>query len=319
MWILSVDVKIRTLLQGRGLISMGMMIGTSNSDVTRIEFRNRDGSYAGTLTVSRPKKQTTSKTRSISMPAKKKYKKLNYNFKRLSNQILQTKTSINAKQLTTKTKFQIADLRMKLISGDYNYTEIHNALTHAEKIARVAKKRLKNLQEEESIEKTGRSGFTDAEEMREQDDEQEEILDTTGMSEEEMKRLMQELQEEMERIEDELEEAMKSAENLMEEFTQAGSQQMDPHDLDLLKKKHRAEEIRDIMKADMEYLKAIFDKLAREKESGSGGVEGNSDNSSDSSGNISGVSLELGGMEIPVDAVTEAPVEVAGANVDVTA
>lgn len=297
---------------------MSMMVGTNNSDVTRIELRNRDGSYAGTLTVSKPRKPTPSKTRSISMPPKKKYKKLNYNFKRLSNQIMQTKTSINAKQLTTKTKFQIADLRMKLISGDYNYTEIHNALTHAEKIARVAKKRLKNLQEEESIEKTGRTGFTEPEEMREQDDEQEEILDTTGMSKEEMERLMQELQEEMERIESELEEAMKSAENLMEEFTHAGNKQMEPHDLELLKKKHRAEEIRDIMKADMEYLKAIFDKLAREKESGISS-EGGSDNSSDSSGSISGVSLELGGIEIPVDAVMETPAEVAGANVDVTA
>lgn len=299
---------------------MSMMIGTRSSDVTRIELRNRDGSYAGTLTVSKPRKQTTSKSSSISMSAKKKYKKLNYNFKRLSNQILQTKTSINAKQLTTKTKFQIADLRMKLISGDYNYIEIHNALTHAEKIARVAKKRLKNLQEEENIEKTGRKGMTDPEEMKEKDDEKEQILDTTGMTEEEMQRLMQELQEEMEKIEDELEQAMKSAENLMEEFTQAGSQEMDPHDLELLKKKHRAEEIRDIMKADLEYLKAVFDKLAKDKQSGSSGVENSSDSSSNNSGagNASGVSLELGGVDIPVEAA-EAPIEVAGTNVDVTA
>ncbi|MDE6389187.1 MAG: DUF4175 domain-containing protein [Lachnospiraceae bacterium] len=299
---------------------MSMMIGTRNSDVTRIELRNRDGSYAGTMTVSKPRKKTTSKSNSVSMSAKKKYKKLNYNFRRLSNQILQTKTSINAKQLTTKSKFQIADLRMKLISGDYNYIEIHNALTHAEKIARVAKKRLKNLQEEENIEKTGRKGMTDPEEMKEKDDEKTEILDTSGMTEEEMQRLMQELQEEMERIKDELEEAMKSAENLMEEFTQASSQEMDPHDLELLKKKHRAEEIRDIMKADLEYLKAVFDKLAKDKQSGSGGVDNSSDSSSDGSGsgNASGVSLELGGVDIPVE-TAEAPIEVAGTNVDVTA
>lgn len=296
---------------------MGMMVGTQNSDVIRIEMRNKDGSYAGTMTISKPRKSTTSKTRSVSMAGKKKYKKLNYNFKRLSNQIMRTKTSINAKQLTTKTKFQIADLRMKLISGDYNYTEIHNALTHAEKIARVAKKRLKNLQEEESIEKTGRKGLTDPEEMKAQKEEQEEILDTTGMTEEEMKKLMQELQEEMEKIEDELEEAMKETENLMEEFVNAGNREMEPRDLELLKKKHRAEELRDIMKADMEYLKAVFDKLAKDKADGPSGIGDGSNDSSDSSGNVSGVSLELGGVDIPVDAVS-APVEVAGANVDVT-
>lgn len=297
---------------------MGMMVGTQNSDVIRIEMRNRDGSYAGTMTISKPKKKTSkTNTRSVSMSGKKKYKKLNYNFKRLSNQIMRTKTSINAKQLTTKTKFQIADLRMKLISGDYNYTEIHNALTHAEKIARVAKKRLKNLQEEENIEKTGRKGLTDPEEMKEQQEEKEEILDTTGMTEEEMKKLMEELQEEMERIEDELEEAMKETENLMEEFTSAANQEMDPNDLELLKKKHRAEELRDIMKADMEYLKALFDKLAKDKAEGSSGLGDSSNDSSDSSGNVSGVSLELGGVDIPIDTV-DAPVEVAGANVDVT-
>lgn len=295
-----------------------MMVGSSNSDVVRIEMRNRDGSYAGTMTISKPKKQSksTSGTRSVSMAGKKKYKKLNYNFKRLSNQIMRTKTSINAKQVTTKTKFQIADLRMKLISGDYNYVEIHNALTHAEKIARVAKKRLKHLEEEENIEKTGRKGLTDPEETKEQDEDKEEIIDTTGMSQEEMKELVKELQEEMERIEEELEQAMKETENLMEEYVRGGDQQMEPRDLELLKKKHRSEELRDIMKADMEYLKALFDKLAKDKQAAASGAGNDANDSSDSSSaNASGVSLELGGVDIPVDAV-DAPVEVAGANVD---
>lgn len=294
---------------------MGMMVGGRNTNVTRIELRNKDGSYMGTMTVStgRPKPSTskTSKTNG------KKIKKLHYNFKRLSNQIMRTKTPINAKQVVTKTKFQIADLRMKIISGDYDYIEIHSALSHAEKIARVAKKRLKHLQEEESIEKTGRKGLTDPEEF-ENDKEEEEILDTTGLSEEEMKRLMQELQEEMERIEEELEEAMNS-QDLMEEFVSGASQEMDPGDLELLKKKHRSEELRDIMKADMEYLKALFDKYAKEKQSGSSGIGGSSnDSSSNAANNPAAVSLELGGVDIPVENM-EAPVDVAGANMDVMA
>lgn len=291
------------------------MTVTNNSDVTKIEFRNRDGSYVGTLTVSNPSRKT-SKSKSVKKP-KKKYKKLQYNFKRLSNQIMKAKTSINAKQLSTKTKFQIADLRMKLISGDYNYTEVHNALVHAEKIARVAKKRMKHLQEEENIEKTGRSGMTDPEEMKKDKDSEEEILDTSAMSQEEMKKLMQELQEEMERIEKEMEETMKST-DLMEQFIEGSKNQMDPKDLEMLKKKHRADELRDIMKADMEYLKALFDKLSKEKEEGPGGIGDGSDDSSDSMSNLTGVMLELNGAEVPVEAAP-APVEVAGANVDVMA
>lgn len=302
---------------------MGLMIGTisgNNNDYMKIDLYNRDGSYAGSLSVATSKTRT-SKSKSTSKTGKKKTKKLQYNFKRLSNQIMRAKTSVNAKQIVTKTKFQIADLKMKLISGDYSYEEVHSALLHAEKIARVAKKRMKNLEEEEYIEKTGRNDKMDLEEMQEsQKNQEEEILDTTGMSQEEMEQLAQELQQEMEKIEAELEKSIESFENLMEEFIQGSNQQMDPEDLEELKKKHRAEELRDIMKADMEYLKALFNRLAKEKESAANGSYGSSDSSSDSSGgiNISGVSLEIGGIDVPVDAAAAAaPVEVAGASVDV--
>lgn len=297
---------------------MSMTVGSNNSDVIKIDMYNRDGSYAGTMTVSKPRRRTAEKTKSVSMAKKKK--KLQYNFKRLSNQIMRTKTSINAKQLTTKTKFQIADLRMKLISGDYDYVEIHNALTHAEKIARVAKKLLKHLQEEENLEKSGGKGLTDPEEMQTEKDEEDEIIDTTGMTQEELKQLVEELQEELEKIEEDLEEAMDDTQNLMEEFVQGSNQQMDPNDLEQLKKKHRADEMRDIMKADMEYLRALFDKFAKEKESGVNGFGDNSSDSdsSDSSGSVSGVTLQIGGIDIPVEGV-EAPLEIAGATVDVMA
>ena len=299
---------------------MGLTVGKitgNNNGYVKIDLYNKDGSYAGTMAVSTSRK--TSKSKSTSKSTKKKYKKLQYNFKRLSNQIMRAKTSVNAKQIVTKTKFQITDLKMKLISGDYSYEEIHNALVHAEKIARVAKKRMKNLEEEEYIKKTGRRGKPDPEELREKQDKQEEFIDTTGMSQEEMEKLAQELQEEMERIEAELDEVIKKSERLMDEFVQGSKTQMDPQDLEQLKKKHRAEELRDIMKADMEYLKALFNKLAREKESAGSSSSGSSDNSSDSGGiNISGISLEIGGVDIPVETSVQAPVEVAGTSVDVT-
>lgn len=304
------------MVNGMGL-TVGKITGGRDGYI-RIELYNRDGSSAGTMTVSTSKTRA-SKSKKTSKTSQKKNKKLQYNFKRLSNQILRTKTSANAKQIVTKAKFQIADLRMKLISGDYDYSEIHNALVHAEKIARVAKKRMKNLEEEEYIEKTGRNDKIDIEEMQEKQEKQdEEILDTTGMTQEEMEQLVQQLQEEMEKIEEELEEAMKDTENLMEEFVQGSKMQMDPADLEQLKKKHRSEEMRDIMKADMEYLKALFNKLAKEKEAAGSSSSNTSNNSDNSYGNISGISLEIGGVDIPVEMAAQAPVEVAGANVDVT-
>ena len=170
---------------GSGLC-IGSVSRVRNSNVTKIELKNKDGSSAGTLTIHHAK-------------AKKKPKRLNYSFKRLSNQIMRSKSSMNAKQLTTKTKFQIVDLRLKLASGDYNYTEIHNALKHAERIARVAKKKMKHLQEEEFYEKTG-GKLTAQEEMQELEEKSEgfDQIDTSGMSQEEMERLMKQIQEEME-------------------------------------------------------------------------------------------------------------------------
>lgn len=287
------------------MVGMGLSIGSvshTKNNTTRIELKNRDGSSAGTLTIHRA-------------TVKKKPKKLRYNFKRLSNQIMQSKTSMNAKQLTSRSKFQIADLRLKLSSGDYDYTEVHNALKHAEKIARIAKKKMKHLQEEEFYEKAGAAAA--AEEEQEELEESSEglnTIDTSGMSQEEMERLMKEIQEEMQKIEEELEEAM-SSKDYLSEFMQGGGGKMNPEDLEELKKKHRTEEMKDIMEADLEYLKAFFNKLSKEKEESS---SGSSNTASDSAGNITGVSLELGGMEIPVDAV-EAPAPVEGGNVDVTA
>lgn len=270
---------------GMGL-SIGTVSSTKNSNVTKIELKNKDGSSAGTLTIHRAS-------------VKKKPKRLRYNFKRLSNQIMQSKSSMNAKQLTTKTKFQIVDLRLKLGSGDYDYTEVHNALKHAERIARVAKKKLKHLQEEEYYQKTGGKLTAQEDEEMENDSEGLTDIDTSGMSQEEMERLMKQIQEEMKKIEEELEEAM-SSQNFLDEFMEGFSEEMSPKDLEALKKKHRAEEMRDIMEADLEYLKAFFDKLSKEKEEGASGT---SDSSSESSGNITGVSLELGGVEIPVEAI----------------
>lgn len=302
-------------------LTVGKISGTSNGYM-KIDLYNRDGSYAGSMAVSTSKTRAEKKKKT-SGSSQQKYKKLQYNFKRLSNQILLTKTSTNARKLVTKAKFQIADLKMKLQSGEYSYEEIHNAIVHAEKIARVAKKRMKNLEEEEYIEKTGRRDNGDFEEMKEKQEEQEdEILDISGMDEEQIQRLMQELQQEMEKIEDELEKALEETENLLEDFVQGSKMQMDPKDLEQLKKKHRSDELRDIMKADMEYLKALFNRLAKEKEAAASGSSGNYDNYSDSSGdiNMSGVSLEIGGTDIPVQTSAVAPVEVAvaGTTVDVT-
>ena len=112
------------------------------------------------------------------------------------------------------------------------------------------------------------------------------------MSAEEMEQLMEELQEEMEQLaqEQELE---------MLELMQTARTDMNPQELEQLKKKHRADEMREIVEADMKYLRALFSQLEKERQDAA------------SQGGDSGVALQLAGVEIPVQADTRSAVEVA--------
>lgn len=276
---------------------MSMMIGSHSSNVTRYTLKKPDGSVAGSI--------------SVRKPAQKKLKRLQYNFKEISTLIMRTRTSSNARQVMSKAFIKVMSLRSKLRTGQYDDKEVQSAILHAEQLTRVARKRMKHLREEENARKQGGvcEGDLDEETLEiDFGEEGFEELEDTGMSEEELKELMQELEEQLQ----ELERAMSDAEGLetlSDELMPMQERSLDPEDLELLKKKHRAEELRDIMEADMKYLKAMFEKLAREKQ------EASSHSGSDSS---DAVSLELGGMEIPVEPM-DIPVPASGENIDIMA
>lgn len=262
---------------------MSMGIGTQTSNIKHYTFRKPDGSVVASMSV----RKSTSK----------KKKRLQYNFKQVSKQILQTKTPINAKQVVTRARSQVTNLRRKLYSDDYDYSEIRNALIHAEKIVRIAKKRMKHLQEEENIQKKGGVCEGDLEEKSKDCDELLETEDTQEISEEKMQEIMEDLQEQLRELEEAIADGT-GLEELAEELMPLADREMDPADLELLKKKHRAEEMREIMEADLKYLKAMFDKFERERQESL-----NSSNSNlESNANSSGVSLALGGVDIPVEA-----------------
>lgn len=272
--------------------NMGLIVDTNRkTGVQTIKIKNHDGSTAGTIT--------------IRNPALKKTKRVNYKFRRISNQIIQTKTSGNARRVLASAKGETVNLRRKRATGDYNSSELQRAIRHAERMERVARKRMKHLQQEENIEKHGGGAWQvglDEEDMDEmlKNGEGEEF---TGLNAEEIKQLMQELQEELEQLQQE---------NGLEELTQTIQVNMDPAQLEQLKKKHRAEEMREIMEADMQYLKALFDQLQKERQ----------ESASPSS---DGVSLQLSGVEIPVQIDERSAAEVvsdgaaaAGGTIDIS-
>ena len=269
---------------------MAIEVNTNRyTGVRKITIKNHDGSTAGTITIHDSKL--------------KKQKKLQYKFKRISTQIIQAKTSGNARQVLTRAKGETVSLRRKVYTGDYDRTELRRAIRHAEQMERIAKKRMKHLQQEENLEKgnSGMQAMFDEESLEESFKDMAENF--PEMSKEEIRQLLQELQEELAQLEQET-----GLEEL--ELTQAALSDMDPAQLEQLKKKHRAEELREIAEADMKYLKALFNQMEREQQEASS----------------SGVSLELSGVDIPIQIDERSAAEVAssmpmlaeGGNIDVS-
>lgn len=295
------------------------VIKSGNKVTTRTVLKRLDGSYVGTI--------------SVTKSAPKKTKRLNYNFKEISAMILQTKTSGSARQVAARARGKAALLRQRLKCGEYDDKELESAIIHAEKMERIARKKMRHLQEEEMA-KRGGPCFGELEEECEdiqQEEEQEEEAELDPRQQDALlQKRQQEIQREMQRMMREMEQAQREFEQEMAEFSDLDeladalgggvSREMDPEDLEELKKKHRLDEQKEILEADMVYLKALFYKLAQEKQQGSssGGSAGGTSGSSVGSGSYdgsSGVSLELGGMEMPVE-TAEAPAMPEGSSID---
>ncbi len=263
--------------------------GSSAAGRTRIELRDINGTVVGTISFQKSNRKTVGRKRRVP-----------YNFKKISARILKAKTSGSASRVVTMARNEIAMLRRKLRSSEYNDKELEIAILHAERMERVAKKRLKNLRQEERAQK--------GQEAEEAEILEEDRENSGGIMEDVLSDGMEMSKEELEEMICEMEELMRESmeeSSGLKELTQdlmGASGEMAAEDLELLKKKHRAQELREITDADMKYLKAMFQLLKKEKESG---------------GNISPVSLELGGTDISI-AVLETPVMAEGGSVDVT-
>lgn len=281
------------------------MMGVGRASDSRAILRDRSGQVVGTMTYRKP--------------GNAKKKKLRYSFKRISGQILASKTPSVARKVVTSARHELVNLLRKKYNGDYDEEELRNAIIHAEKMVRIAKKKMRHLQEEQDVKKRG--GVCEAEieeKTEEQASEEEQLLEDIGgqeiISQEELKRLMQELQDAMKDLENE------AMELDLEEIVPASSEEMDPEDLELLKKKHRAKEMREIMEADMKYLKAVFDKLERDRQEGLEGIK--SEIGDSGRGPAGGVSLELGGVMVPAQSaetqLTQITVMTEGGSIDIS-
>ena len=226
-----------------------------------------------------------------------KLKKLKYHYKDISSKIMRSKTSAMARQVVSQAKREVLRLKREKQSGKYDSEEIDAAIVHAKAMERIARKKVKHLEEEEmakacgglcadsqisderteeeqekdrtSIDKLEREELQH-EDMQQEEAQQEELLNEetiepitiSEMNASVLEDLSQELFHEMS---EELQDLMSELglDELNDSLLSA-KRDMDPADLKEMKIKHRNREMKEIVKADNEYLKAYFKYLEKQ-------------------------------------------------------
>ena len=263
-------------------------------------------SYADSLRASRTKAKETNLEK----------KKLQYSYKKISSQIVRSKTSVSARKAASAARREVLRLKRLRASGEYDEEELQISIEHAKSMERIAKKKVAHLQQEEMIERGQNGAMAALEEKEEQTEEKEleeepiedepedqeyadqEYLDEMQIMmadmQDEMAFRMEELSEEMElalqeiaensrdSMDEMMSDMMKMVQDAMEEMDEvleldelantmvAPDPNMSEDDLKMLKMKHRTKEMKDIAKADGEYLKAIMDKYEKKGVAGTG-------------------------------------------------
>lgn len=190
-------------------------------------------------------------------------KRLPYNFKQMSKQIQQAKTANAARPLASKMRAKLSWLYKQLRNDEYGASEVFAAIMHAASMERIAKRKLRHLEEEEAAENgSGSAANAPGEEevISGKDELQEALEDNEEISEE----MMQEMMEKIEELEEEL---ASEALSEIEDMISCAGRDMTEEEIKEMKRKHREDEDRQITRADLKYLKALFDRLEQEKRS----------------------------------------------------
>lgn len=171
----------------------------------------------------------------------KKIKKLGYNFREISNQLLRACKSMNASQVLCRAKGKVGVLKRCLATGDYDLNEVRAAIIHAQKMVDCAKLKVRNMQAEEQA---GR--------------------------EQEKKRTVSYRQQQALYKEAKVRELEQQAERKASQLRQ--KEAIETAALERERQKHRSDEYGKIRKADEEYILARHKNSREEKRQDYGGV-----------------------------------------------
>ena len=265
-----------------------MLARDSRSTQTQSNSVGQNSIVTSTLSYSESLRNQRQQTKSTSLALKK----LKYQFKNISSRILRSKTSQAAKQAAGQARREVMRLKRQKQSGNYDSEEIDAAITHAKAMERIAKKKAKHLEEEELAKAAGGIQGEQVcmeEEVKDPEDEEKDNADEEKLAEDlpeaeeyhgpEPEEVLLQTADLMANMSDLTSDMMQEMSNSMrdmlnemglDELTDSVlsvERDMDPADLKMMKIKHRNKEMKELAKADAEYLKAVFNRLEKMKES----------------------------------------------------
>ena len=183
--------------------------------------------YAQKLSASRAKTEKSSLEK----------KKLQYSFKKISSQIIRSKTSVSARKAVQAAKREINRLKRLKANGEYDEEEVQLAIDHAKAMEKVAKKKVSHLEQEEMIERHGQGISGQMEEIEEKQEESKEDSKEESMEElsegdipedeaYEIQESMEDYQYEMALQLQEMQDAMEEQQEISAEQLSAGADDM---------------------------------------------------------------------------------------------
>ena len=122
--------------------------------------------------------------RTKSKAASLEKKKLQYNFKKISSQIVRSKNSVSARKAVQAARREVMRLKRMKGSGEYDDEELQLAIDHAKSMEKVAKKKVNHLEQEEMIERAHNGYGAALEEIHEKKEENPEENDEENIDEE---------------------------------------------------------------------------------------------------------------------------------------
>jgi len=267
---------------------------------------SKQNSFTGMQSYTEALRTGREKTKKSSLAVKH----VRYQAKSISSQIVRSKTSTSARQAVGKARREVIRLKRLRQNEAYDEEELQAAIVHAQSMERVAKKKLNHLQQEELIRVTDEEKEADTasetEEIFQEDAwEQEEPSDREEFSEQDglggendlsngeyilhedvlsgMEGTMDEWLYRMESglgdlTEEVMEELQTAFQDLLDQMGLSGledltgvSREMPPEQYEELRRKHRLAEMKEIVKADGDYLKSMFQHYEKLRAAASGG------------------------------------------------